>query len=362
MVPPYAFIALRGRLLNTRFTLDLGVFLARQRLIAAGLGLVVLMVGVVATIPLLLPTTPSELRLEEIGQIDTGERASRVAVEGEIAFVLDSTDSGGSLVLINISDPVSPTELSRFSTGGEPMEMDIVGSIVYIADFFQGLKIVNVSDSLNPVEIGEYFGSGTICDVQVVGDLAFVADWNYGLKVLNISDPTSPQYVAGRSTSGACTQVHVDGDLACITNHHEDYTGIKLLNVSDLSYLTQVGELVLSGVDFWDPFMCGGFIYVGNHGLGGGELRILNVSDPTLIEQVGIFDRSTSVFGEFVVENIVYTANYDNGLIILNVSDRTNPMEIARFFDGGNAFDLVVVGDLVFVADGRDGLEIIRLS
>ena len=169
---------LASRRLLTRNGLlqKMGVHVSRNRWVAIAVGIALIVLGSAVTIPLLIPLTPSELQLVEIGQIDTGEIASCVAVGGDIAFVLDRTESVGSLVLVNISDPTNPTELSRFGTGGEPMELDVVNDIVYIADFFRGLEIVDVSDPLNPVQVGEYVGSGCICDVQVIDDLVFVAD------------------------------------------------------------------------------------------------------------------------------------------------------------------------------------------
>ena len=136
---------------------------------------------------------------------------------------------------------------------------------------------------------------------------------------------------------------------------------MKVLNVSDPESPVLVGSYMPDG-DLWNPFVFGNYMYVGNHGEGGGELQILNVTDPSDINQTAIYNPGGTVFAVHVEDGTAYLADYQLGLLVVDVSDPENPVRIGSFFDGGGAINLDVVGDLVYVADRAGGLEIIQIT
>ena len=160
---------------------------------------------------------------------------------------------------------------------------------------------------------------------------------------------------------GACIHVSVDNSLAYIVDHHTDYSGLRVVNVSDPSHPVQISNHAPSGVDFWNPFAYGGYVYIGNHAPNGGELRILNVNNPSNIILEGIFDAQSSIYSSYASGNKVYLADYRNGLVVIDVSNPTNPIKEAQYFDGGHAIDVYVISNIAYVADGNDGLEIIEI-
>ncbi|MFX0052847.1 MAG: hypothetical protein ACFE8U_16335, partial [Candidatus Hermodarchaeota archaeon] len=79
---------------------------------------------------------------KEIAQIDTGGGAWDVTISGNYAYVCDSLDdTPGGLVIIDISDPISPIKMSNFFDGGKPQEVTVRDNIAYVADFTDGLEI-----------------------------------------------------------------------------------------------------------------------------------------------------------------------------------------------------------------------------
>ncbi len=224
----------------------------RVRVIAFTIA-VMLAVGVAISLVILQNNQTPEptLLLTKIGQFDIGEMAVDVKLVGDIAYVIDQNEhTPGGLVLINISDPSNPTELSSYRDGGWPRKVDVAGSCAYIADAQYGLEIINVSNPVSPYKVGEYLGSGEVYDVQVVGSLAFVADWNNGLIILNVSDPSNPEYLSSYSITGACHQLHVVDDLAFVVDHRSAQTGIKVLNISDPSHPAFAGSYMPDD-DLW---------------------------------------------------------------------------------------------------------------
>ena len=335
----------------------------KQARILAILIIVVIAIGIPVILILNTPQPESDLNLTKVGQIATGGSTEYVKVVGNIAFTIDKNEpTPGGLVLINITDPANPSEMSSFHDGGLPQSLDVAGNIVYVADTFEGLEIIDVSDPTNPIEIAQYDGSGEVYAVHVIDDIAYLADWNNGLVVLNVSDPGNPTYMSDYPVSGACHHLQVIGDLAYVINHLSQRTGFVVVNISDPSDPVFAGGYMPEDDDIWNPFVLGNYLYAGNHGAGGGELQILNITDPWHVTQIGIFDADGTIFGVYVEGSTAYVADAEKGLLVVNISNPLAPELLCSFYDGGQAVNLDVVDDMIYVADRGGGLEIFHLQ
>ncbi len=330
----------------------------RKKIIIITLLIIISVLAV--SIPLIFLFRYIPINTRQIGQIDTGGQAIDVDIEGNITCVVDMMDyTPGGLVIINISDPYHPHKLSSFNEGGVMWAVDVVGSIAFLANQLNGLEVVNLSDPLLPIKVDSYTGS--VFDVQVKGELAFLADWNNGLIILNVSNPSDLTFISQFPISGACIHVDVYEDIACISDHHGDYTAIRLINISNPFNPFQIGSYSPSGVDFWNPTIEGDYVYVGNHAMGGGGLHILDISNPSNIHQVGFYHGGGSIFAAYIHDTKMYCANIELGLEVLDIVSPVNLQKSGQFFDGGQAHDVAVVNNYAYLADHNDGLEIIEI-
>jgi len=314
-------------------------------------------------IPVILIIANSSFNTAELGQINIGGEAFDVDIEGNLAFVVNTSDDGsGGLVIINISDPTHPIIVGSYHQSNSAFSVEVVGEFAYLANPNVGLEVLNVSDPTNPVKIEQYTGSGEIYDVQVIGEIAYITDWSNGLILLNISDPLHVSVISSYNTPGACLHVHVDNGIACIIDHYSSYSALRLVNVSNPQSLVPLSYHAPANVDFWNPFIYQNKIYTANHGTNGGDLRIFDISDPSVISPISTYDDGGFINSYFIESNLVYMADYENGLKVIDTTDITNPRLIARYFDGGHSIEVVVVGDIAYVADHADGLEIIKIQ
>jgi hypothetical protein len=314
------------------------------------------------SIPFIISLLPIISHTRELGQINTGGRATDVEVHGNIAYVVDTTENNpGGLLIINVSDPTNPIIIESYYQSGLPRKVSVVGDIAYLANSMVGLEVLNISDPTNPVKIDQYTGGGVTYDVEVVGEIAYLADWSRGLVILNVSNPKDVRVIRTVSISGACIHVSVFNFIAYIVDHHSDYSGMRIINVSDPSVPVQLNNHAPSGVDYWNPYAYGDYVYIGNHAPGGGELRILNVSDPSNIILEGIFDMQSSVHSSYKSGDKVFLADYFKGLVVIDANSPNNSVKIAQYFDGGHAIDVDVKSNIAYIADGNDGLEIIEI-
>ncbi|NPE08457.1 MAG: hypothetical protein GNW80_09285 [Asgard group archaeon] len=305
-----------------------------------------------------------QIDFTEIGSIDTNGETMNVFLQGDIAFVLDTTDNNpGGLVIIDVSDPTNPVKLASLFDGGSAMELVVKDDLAFVADGPDGLEIINVSDLAHPEEIYQYPVNTYSSDVEIKDDLLFVANWDYGLEIFNVTNPESPvKLVRYNYNYLNCMQLDIKGDLACVTDHRNDYTSIRLLNISNPSSPQQLSTHIVAETDFWDPKIYENYIFVGNHYLNGGEIQILNITDPTNIVKVGEFDDGGNMHSISFNSSFAFIADYNRGVIALDLSDPVIPDKIGRYFDGGHAKKIFVKDNLLFVADREDGLEILQIE
>ncbi|MHA2247154.1 MAG: LVIVD repeat-containing protein, partial [Candidatus Hodarchaeales archaeon] len=250
----------------------------------------------------------------ELGQIETNGECMKVEVHDNVAFIVDTTDDNpGGLMLIDVSDPTTPTLLGSYYDLGMIIDFTIKGDIAYCANIFNGLEILNISDYENVHRIGHY--GGTIYDVMVEGDLAYIGAWSHGFKILNISDPTAPFRVSSTNLDGASVHVSIDENICYITDHLTDYTNIESYNVSNPESPVKLAEIQLNNVDFFELHVSGDYLYAADHG-SSGDLFILDISDPTAITEIGRFNSGGTTYGWCVEGTIVYVADYDKGLLV----------------------------------------------
>ena len=133
-----------------------------------------------------------------------GAHLQGVTVAGNYLFLV-GYESDPSLLILDITDPSRPVEVSAFKTPLFAWDVDVSGQYAFviwnlryaaggpIRECNSGVSIVDVSEPKHPVEIGQYCDPGReVADVAVVQNYMYVAAGHRGLQVLDISDPASP--------------------------------------------------------------------------------------------------------------------------------------------------------------------------
>ena len=93
-----------------------------------------------------------------------------------LALLLHLVIPGDAPGLINVG---------ALDTPAFALDVEVVGSLAYVADERSGLRVMDVSNPAAPVELGALDTPGYAMDVEVVGSLAYVADHYSGLRVLD---------------------------------------------------------------------------------------------------------------------------------------------------------------------------------
>ena len=133
--------------------------------------------------------------------INTIDSATDVQVKDTTLFVADRR---GGLLLFDITDPENPIFMSQYKSIDNPLDevlgLDVVGYLVYIANYFSGLTVVDISDSLNPIKVGSLDFIWKIWDVKVRGQYAYAVGEGSGLLIIDCSNPAQ-MFTVGRAVT-----------------------------------------------------------------------------------------------------------------------------------------------------------------
>lgn len=210
----------------------------------------------------------------EISYYDTLWDAQAICVSGGYAYV---GTWGYGLHIIDIQNPMNPVKTGCYTCFHTIWSIQVFDNYAFMACDYDGLQVLDVSEPQNPVEVGSY-QSGSTGDVYISGDYAYLANGNDGVRIVDISNPFNPVGV-GHYTARGCKDIFVQGDYAYVITDGDLY----ILDVSDPH-----NPVYLSPYNFptyaLDIQVVANYAYVPCAYRG---LKVINVSDPYYPTEVG---------------------------------------------------------------------------
>jgi len=187
------------------------------------------------------PSSPSQLSSYYL------QYASAVDVAGDMAYVVTSTN-GGILQVVDVSNPQLPIPRGSLaiSKGLDVLHHD---ALVLIADETfggAGLKVVDASNPDSPMELGSYTDCDSASGVAAEGDLAFLACNDGTMHVVSIADPAMPAQVGVYSDPSVFLQgssIGSDGDVVW----YGHLGGVDIIDVSDPAQPTRILRFPTAG-------------------------------------------------------------------------------------------------------------------
>lgn len=289
-----------------------------------------------------------------IGNLVMPSEARFVDVDGNYAYV---TCDNGQFCVVDVSNPAAPTLVATRTLGDIAQCVAVTGDFAYVAARTYGLAVFDISDPEDPLEIGRYDSPGYPDVVVVAGDFAYIGDGPLGFKVIDISDPTTPTLVGGVDTPGYVRGIALSGDLAFI---------------ADLDS----GVLVYDVQDPTSPFPIGGYdtphsathlsvsgdrLYVTDGS--GGDLLVLDISDPANPTLQTSLTTPGDPFAVNIEGRLAYVGDYSAGLQVIEIGEAVvPPLPTGSFGTLDFTEDVAIAGNRAFVTDREAGLRVLDIS
>ncbi|MCY3411630.1 MAG: hypothetical protein INQ03_08375 [Candidatus Heimdallarchaeota archaeon] len=315
-------------------------------------------------------------------------------IAGNKAYLLDSEKG---LVIVDVSDPQNPKELSNYLI--EPSDdIYINGSMVYVVNYvtenFHGhLYTFDVSDPYNPKQImyrvfpsyevndlkrvvadGSLFiasdfdiypilqenimyhepeysfdpWSDSYVDLEYKDELLFTASFHDGLRIYDMSDVSLPISIGTYISRDLLALDLKDNYCFLLSKVH----GLEIVDISNPSNPSLISRLEID--EPVDVSVDGSYVYI----LKGTEMKIFDISQPefpSLITSFGVTGKH--IYAE---NGFVYLSG-SNKFEILDVSDLHNIVSLSSY-SSYNIIDAIIDGDYAYLANGEIGLTILDIS
>ncbi len=209
-------------------------------------------VDVTFTEPVDLATfTPSDVRQDVLEHVEMYTTSAEntglgqgydVEVAGSLVYSSMQVGFKTYFQVLDMSTPGATQVVWSLVSSGDLVDLEVVGSTAYFAYRDYGrIDIYDVSDPSEADWLGNYAPGGTfqINDVEIAGSLAYLAVENEGLVIVDVSSPGS----TARVGSFPCTamDVAVSGSLAYVADASD--STLKIIDVSTPSAPTLAGTL-----------------------------------------------------------------------------------------------------------------------
>jgi len=223
-----------------------------------------------------------------------------------------------SVAVLDISNPASLMEISRFGRDGDLRRVIVSGWNGYLSDANIALHVTDLAELPGVSELGRSSDNGTFMDLAVQGNYAYAVDLNRGLITYNVTNPVYPESLnCWRNLGFHPSMITIVGDYAYVVEGNHIY----IFTLADPS-----APALLDSV----AFRCSltphdGFLY-GCHDRNFNVISLSNPTQPQIIGSCampffwGALEKDIAFTGHYA-----YVAYYEGGVQIIDIANPEHP-------------------------------------
>ncbi|MDH5378670.1 MAG: hypothetical protein OEX00_10130, partial [Gammaproteobacteria bacterium] len=243
---------------------------------------------------------------------------------------------------------------SGYITQSEIQQISVNQNLIHLAHGSAGYSIYEVSAKEGPLWKGSYNKLKNIQTLDVENEHSIVADEHGTLSYFDISGPDDPLLVSEFVLKHPVQQIALV-DRHVIAQHD------STLSVIDFSHQSTptISNLGVNLGGSRRSFLVDHILYVADWFAG---VHIYDVSQATRPMHLSSYHTPGSPKGVVVKNGIAYIADDDWGLHIIDVKDPRHPKKVAQLALDGLAYTMQLRQNILFLASHRGGLHIIDIG
>lgn len=257
--------------------------------------------------------------------------------DGIAYLVTENNAYGSEFYILDVNDIYAPVELASLDIGASVNSVVVSGNYAYLATDHDSRELVtiDVSDPYDP-DIVDYYsisGNSNAFDVVVNNTELYLArgDDLYSFSLLN---PADPNYLDSIDVDENAIALFLSEDNVYVATE-EDYAELRIIDVTNPANLDQIGEYDLPGsLKGTDVFVLGNTAYISTQNNGGGpEFFIFDISDPSDPVYIGDYNFNETIHSFAVVGPyaLVGTNFLNEELTVIDVSAPASPSPVSSF-------------------------------
>ena len=255
-----------------------------------------------------------------VGTCSTAVNAWRVKYYGGIAYVVD----GEGLRTYDVSNGNLPTPLGSHDIPEMGRSVAVSDDIAYVGS--AGLRLFDVGNPADPYQIGLCSLGDAVNGISVSGSIVCVANGYDGLNVIEVDLPHSVQVVGHIESPEYARSVAIAGSMAYLAAND-----LWAIDISDPGDPRELGFCEVPG----DAYSAGALdvaLYENVALVAAGEsgLRIVDIRDPADMREVGYYDTPGYAHEVAIHGSTAFVADDVAGMIIVGL-DEVIPVLLSAF-------------------------------
>jgi hypothetical protein len=273
--------------------------------------------------------------------------------------------NGANVTIFDINTPSSPTIVGTYEGTDWVQDVMARGNYMYVCEWGQGVDVVNISNPADPTLVVAYANPKN-ADIMFDGNYGYIASREFGLTVIDVSDPAAPVTVNTFATNGTLRKVSYGAInmSGTITGHifTAEVSALGAVNVSaaatGMSYSGAIAVTPPAEGIAYSGLVMGTTAYVP---YGSAGMRILDVTNPGNMTELGHFTLGTNSRKVVIKDNIAFLADKSFGVFVLDISDPA-AIDSITAFDDAPAQDIGISGNYVYAAVRDLGIAVINAT
>ncbi len=200
-----------------------------------------------------------------------------VAINGNYVYLGGSAGSKGVLVILDVTNPASPSLVKADTLSGLTLSsIAYQSNRVYAGDGEGNLHVFDVSTPTNPILKSTYYNPGTAghepwgLGVTISGNTLYYSDWGAGFITLDISQPDTTRELDVYADADVFYDSYIVGTTAYVGH---GWFGFAVFDVSDPANITLVDSLLspdipgtIQGPSIHGVWVSGNYAYLADNG------------------------------------------------------------------------------------------------
>lgn len=240
--------------------------------------------------------------------------------------------------------------------GGESNALALQGQYIYLG-VGPRLVVLDISNPRAPRALGQSeVLPGVVSRVVLINSRAYLTTAQVGdgrgyLLVLSLADPSKPQLIGSLDLQSPALGLAVNKGYAYVAS---GAAGLRIIDVSDPEALRQVG-LAETGQKVTAVAVAGHYVYVTEDKSSetslSGALQVIDVVNPATPQVIGSLELTYYAQAITIIDDYAYLAS--GGLSVIDISDRANPRQVGFYQEGPFHDDVAVVGGYAFISTNQ---------
>jgi len=291
-----------------------------------------------------------------IGSYTKLNDALAVKTNQNIAYTLDLASG---LVVLDLSEPTSPTYLAHSKTTYTPatFTIDTKNNHAYVVLLESGIDIIDLSNPLNPQVIHNFQPAEYLYDLAIVDAMAYIlGDDPAEIQTMDISDPYHPFKINAFPTDGSCIDIHIADGIGYIAHGS---AGIKIIDFRDPTEYKLINEF-FQGNATNDLALHQSYLYLAKEH---GGLQILDVRNAIAPMNLGDFPIGDFIERIKIKDNVLYVLLFNTKIELYDLgNDPLRPQFLSQIYLTADSDDFDTDGNYLFWAKDFRGVHIYNIK